>query len=164
MKLWGCMLLMAACIGGGYCGAANLKKRSIHLRLLIQMITDMINQLRYQLPTVSELLHHLHMQKCYGDLPFLENCLQSDPTDVFSQRWADAIRCCRYPEEEQAVLLQIGEILGSTDVEGQCSTLLLCRDHLESLLKQAEEKQHSHSTLYRSMGVLSGLFLVILLI
>ncbi len=164
MKLLGCMLLITVCAWGGSCAAANLKKKSLHLRLLIQMVTDMINRLRYDLPTVTELISHLHKQSCYADLPFLRDCLQAEPTDPFSHRWAQAVICRHYPEEEQAVLLQIGEILGSTDVEGQCNALLLCRSHLEALLHPAEEKQHSHSTLYRSMGVLSGLFLVILLI
>lgn len=164
MKLFGCCLIAAVCGVGGMLAAGRLSQRVNQLRLLIQLLNDMMNQLRYTLPTVGDMLQSLAGQPCYQTLTFLTCAAEMLSHEPFPHSWQTALRAHPLPQEEQTILLQVGSTLGSTDLDGQLSALSLCREQLQNLLRRAESLQQSHSTLYRSLGLLTGLFLVILLI
>lgn len=164
MKLFGCLLIAAVCGTGGMLAAQRLSQRVMQLRLLIQLLNDMMNLLRYTLPTVGDLLLTLAAQPCYQTLFFLTDAAETPSHAPFPDCWQRALELHPLPQEEQTILLQVGNTLGSTDLDGQLSALSLCREQLQSLLLRAEAGQQSRSTLYRSMGLLTGLFLVILLI
>lgn len=164
MKLLGCCIIAAVCSAGGMLAAGRLSQRVNQLRLLVQLLNDMMNQLRYTLPTVGDMLQSLATQPCYQTLAFLTYAADALSHEPFPHSWQTALHENPLPREEQAILLQVGSTLGSTDLDGQLSALSLCREQLQNLLQRAETRQQSHSTLYRSMGLLTGLFLVILLI
>lgn len=164
MKLFGCFILVVASGAIGYAASEQLSKRVARLRLLLRMVNDMMNLLRYTLPTVDEMLHMLMEQSCYASLLFLRNAANMESPLCFPERWEKAILQQPMPQEERTLLLHIGQTLGSTDLDGQLSALGLCKEQLNGLVQQAEEKQRSHAAMYRSMGLLTGLFLVILLI
>ncbi len=164
MKLLGCLLLLTMCIGSGMYAASRLQARTRRLQLLVQLINDMMQELRYTLPTVDVLTAHLQAQPCYQSLDFLAAFDDTSPAQSFPERFAVAVASANYSPEETDILQQVGATLGSTDLDGQLSALTLCKSRLENLLTQSTERLRSHGNLYRSMGVLCGLFLVILLI
>ena len=164
MKLLGCMLLMGACSLCGFAASEQLAKRTERLNLLLRLVNDMMNLLRYTLPTVDDMILMLAVQPCYAALTFLRSVADTQSQTAFAERWAQVILQQFKPSEERNLLLQIGQTLGSTDLDGQLSALTLCKEQLGNLLRHAEEKKQSHASMYRSMGLLTGLFLVILLI
>lgn len=164
MKLTGCLLLLTMCIGTGMYAANHLQAHTRRLQLLVQLINDMMQELRYTLPTVDVLIAHLRAQPCYGTLEFLAAYDDTSPVQSVPQRLATSVDATHYTQEEKDILRQVAATLGSTDLEGQLSALTLCKTRMESLLTECTEKQRAQGNLYRSMGVLCGLFLVILLI
>ncbi len=164
MKLLGCILLLTTSAVCGTLAANRLHAHTRRLQLLIRLVNDMMQRLRYALPTVDSLIAELCAQPCYRTLSVLQAYEQTSPDMAFTDRFSEAVAAASYSEEEKSILLQIGTTLGSTDLEGQLSALTLCKTRLESLLLAATERQQTHATLYRSMGLLGGLFLVILMI
>ena len=75
---------------------------------------------------------------------------------------------CIYPEymqpEEKAILEELGETLGSTDVQGQLESLGAHRDALRELISEAERERREKGRLYRILGVTAGLFAAVILI
>lgn len=164
MKLTGCLLLLTMCIGTGMYAANRLQARTRRLQLLVQLINDIMQDLRYTLPTVDVLIAHLQARPCYHTLEFLSAYDHTSPEQSLPHRLATSIEATQYTQEEKDILQQVAATLGSTDLDGQLSALMLCKTRMESLLAESTEKQRAQGNLYRSMGVLCGLFLVILLI
>ncbi len=66
--------------------------------------------------------------------------------------------------EEWALLLSIGEVLGKTDKAGQSAFIQMMRDKFSVQEKKAEEERVQKEKLYKSLGALGGLALVLVLI
>lgn len=162
MKLFGLLLLLIAAVSCGCHAADGLRKRVIRLQQLRRMLNAITIHLRYTLPTVQELLKLLSEDPDYTALPFLYQAA-ADPSD-FPAAWQTAISESHGLSHEEVTLLhRLGHTLGTTDLEGQLSALALCDQQLAALQQKAAAHADSHGTLYRTMGVLTGLFLVILL-
>lgn len=164
MKLTGCLLLLIMCSGAGIYAANQLQAHTQRLQLLVQLIHDMMQELRYTLPTVDMLITHLQAQPCYHMLEIFAAYDHTNPLQSVPDRFTASIDASNYTQAEKNILRQVAQTLGSTDLEGQLSALTLCKSRMESLLTETTQKQHAQGNLYRSMGVLCGLFLVILLI
>jgi stage III sporulation protein AB len=67
-------------------------------------------------------------------------------------------------EEEYEVLRQFGETLGQHDRESQQKHIKLAIHHLEKEEKEAKDNQHKYEKMMKSLGFLSGLLLIILLV
>lgn len=66
--------------------------------------------------------------------------------------------------EEKAILEELGETLGSTDVQGQLEGLSAKREALRELIADADRERREKGKLYRMLGVTAGLFAAVILI
>lgn len=66
--------------------------------------------------------------------------------------------------EDQEVILSFGTLLGSSDLEGQVKNIRLTVNQLKLQEQKAEERRVKYEGMYRSLGILGGLAVVILLI
>lgn len=163
MKLTGAMLLLGACILCGCRAASRLDRQVRCLRTLMQLIDTMMTELQSRLPFLSELLPLLADKPAFAGLPFLQEAARN--TDTFPESWNAAVETdSTLTDEARSVLITVGQTLGSTTLEGQISALRLCEKQLLELYGQAAERARQKGTLCRSMGLLSGMFLVILLL
>ena len=67
-------------------------------------------------------------------------------------------------KEDEEVLRALGNSLGTTDCESQLRLLQLTRSKLSTIEKKAEILKQKNVRLCRSLGVLSGLIIIILLV
>ena len=77
--------------------------------------------------------------------------------DQFREQWP-------LHREEWALLLSVGEVLGKTDKAGQSAFIQMMRDKFSIQEKKAEEEKAKKEKLYKSLGTLGGLALVLVLI
>ena len=85
----------------------------------------------------------------------------------FPEAWQHSLDCCKglcLDSGDRSLLAELGGSLGTSDVEGQLETIRLFETRLSLRLDGARELQKTKGKLYRSLGVLSGLGLVVLLI
>ena len=68
------------------------------------------------------------------------------------------------PDEEKAVLAELGEVLGTTDVQGQVSSIASQLVRMEELREQRRQEYIQKGRLYRSLGVMAGVSVGIILI
>ncbi len=163
MKLTGALLLLLAAAGIGCRAAADLRNRVQYLRLLRQLLTAICTELRGNLPLIPDLLHTLAANPAYRSLHFLR-CAAADAAQ-FPDCWQRALADDPAPDADTRRILEtVGQTLGSTTLSGQLDTLHLCDERLQHLLHDAEQSAAQKGQLYRSLGILSGIFLVILII
>ena len=85
----------------------------------------------------------------------------------FGQLWREALDGepdLLLDERESQILLELGEVLGRYDVEGQSGALRNSVLELERCLAGAEEEQRRLGRVYTTLGLGSGAMLVILLL
>lgn len=67
-------------------------------------------------------------------------------------------------QEEWNLLSQIGEVLGKTDRTSQSSFIKMMREKFDVQEKKAEEDRARKEKLYKNLGILGGLAIVLVLI
>lgn len=66
--------------------------------------------------------------------------------------------------EDEAVLKNLSKMLGQTDLEGQLSEIEVVNQFLTSQLENAGEERRKNEKMYRTLGLVSGLTIAIILI
>ena len=143
-----------------------LKKRVVTLKKMNYLIDEIIILLRYKASTVYEISSHLSSDTRFSDFVFLQSISQTTECS-FQQNWCSAVEKQKpdsLGKEDISVLCDIGRKLGTSDLEGQISTLKLQQSEVETLILSAESEYNRKAKLYRSLGVLSGAFVVVMLI
>ena len=67
-------------------------------------------------------------------------------------------------KEDIDILKNLGKLLGKTDVEGQTSEIELVESFLDIQIEKSEKEKNRNEKLYKTLGVVCGLMLVIVLL
>lgn len=133
------------------------------------VLTEIIKtEMRFTLAAPDMLLGALAEKKTCHGLLFIQEVLHlTEQGTPFPTAWIQGVRAAKnhmaLTEEDTALVLRFGEMIGSTDLDGQLDQIGLLEEQLRQAIQQAGEKCVSTGKLYRSLGVLSGIALVILL-
>ncbi len=66
--------------------------------------------------------------------------------------------------EDKNILKDLSKLLGATDVEGQISQIEVTSNFLDEQIKKAEKEKEKNERMYRKLGVIIGLGIVIILV
>ena len=66
--------------------------------------------------------------------------------------------------EDKGVIKNLGRMLGQTDLDGQLSEIELVSDFLDTQIQKAESERSKNEKMYRTLGIVVGLTIVIILI
>ena len=170
LKLVGSVLIMAACIG--YTGYL-LEKQKAHrdvLQALISMLDLLSGKLRYERMTMGEALAGLN-KKYHGavgcvmgriaDRLMAGNCENLE--SIWRTEFAEAQKELMLTEEEMDIVLETGKNLGYLDVDMQERTLKLYLEQLDLTIDYLRQNQREKCRLYTSLGIMGGMFLVIVM-
>lgn len=67
-------------------------------------------------------------------------------------------------EEDKTILKNLGKLLGKTDIDGQISEIKLVNEFIDTQIELAQSEQIKNVKMYKSLGGIIGLTLVIILI
>ena len=133
-----------------------------------KMLEDISIQIRFQALTVCELLNSLCQNEQFNKLEFLQlTKINLSKSMSFSDAWLKSIdewQNNTLRQEDLNLLKSIGTSLGNSDIEGQLCTIELHKENLDRLITTSIEEREKKGKLYRSLGILSGTFISIMLI
>lgn len=66
--------------------------------------------------------------------------------------------------EDKNILKDLSKLLGATDIQGQISQIEITSNFLDEQIKKAEKEKEKNETVYRKLGMIIGLGIVIVLI
>lgn len=66
--------------------------------------------------------------------------------------------------EDRNILKDLGKLLGKTDIKGQVNQIELTSSFLDNQIKKAEQEREKNEKMYRTLGMILGLGIVIILI
>ena len=93
-----------------------------------------------------------------------KNMIKSD----FKKSWEDAIEANKQNfdlnYEDINTIKKLGNMLGKTDIQGQLSEISLNMNFLDTQIAYAEESRKKNEKMYRTLGTIFGLAIIIILI
>lgn len=67
-------------------------------------------------------------------------------------------------EDDIKVLKGLSRLLGKTDIEGQVSEITLVKQFLDTQIEQANQEKEKNAKMYKTLGMVVGLAIVIVLV
>lgn len=153
---------------GFYLASVYGKKTEI-LGDIVMMIGIIGTQLRYaRLPLLS-MMRFLEENNALNSLVFVEECRRMvENGETFRISWRKSIEnekeLCRLIPESLNYLIQFGENLGTTDLEGQLSCCGYYERVFRKVLEEKEEQSKKYSKLFPTLGVMLGVSAAILIV
>lgn len=171
LKLVGCGMLIAGSTGYGFCMAYRYQDRIHLLMRLKQMIYLLKSQIRCTNATLEEAFRAVG-ERNGGPLGklFREAASQiaQEEGASFYVIWKAAVDQLdpelALSDEDRQCLGAMAEHLGYLDMEAQERSLLLYLEELDETIRALQDQQKEKCRLYRSLGVMAGVFLAVVIL
>ncbi|WP_409297840.1 stage III sporulation protein SpoIIIAB [Peribacillus sp. SCS-26] len=170
LKLIGAGLILSAASWGGFDMARRYTERTRHIRQLRSSLQALEAEIMYSHTPLKDASVKLSRQlpKPVSNLFDSFAVRLGDLGTTARDAWEGSLKEV-WPElslkrEEFEILAQFGETLGMHDRASQQKQIHLTLTHLEREEKEAADRQLKYEKMLKSLGFLSGLLLVILLL
>ncbi len=169
LKLAAVLLLGAGFVCGGQYLALHYTKKAELISDVLLMLSVIHTRLRYDCLPVSDLLRVLCGTEKLKSLEFIRECLAGVEDGVpFPIAWKNAVEedamLCSLIDGCKANLINLGEDIGATDVDGQLNCCEYYKQIFEKELTDREENSKKYSKLYPSLGIMLGIAAAIMII
>lgn len=169
MKVIGAIFIFCATCLFGFDLSHRVKERvelTKHLLLSLQMIEA---EMRYSQLPLQQIFQHVS-EKTISPLGRFYHYLatklkEHQPyfTDVWDEAVERLVRETPLTKNVQILLQQFGRNLGQHSFIEQEKHIKLVMYHLEAELNEAQEQKRKYETMFRTLGILVGLFIIIVL-
>lgn len=170
-KLLGSLIVILSSTFLGYALANECKNRPLQLRELQGLLQMFENQISYLSDVIAEAFERISRIGGSDVCIFFSRTvelLKEDKTLNASQAWEkavnDNIRKTSLNQEDKDILLAFGKILGSSELEGQIKNIRLTMTQLKLQEEKAEASRVKNEKMYKSLGILGGIAVVIVLL
>jgi stage III sporulation protein AB len=171
VKLTGSLLVLLSSISIGMYYSQKLKDRINELNELRFLFTAMGTEISYFNTIMPEIFLKLssHSKSKVGFIfsGTIDNLAISSVKSI-TEAWEKSIISCRdklnLKESDMKILINYGMNLGNSDEESQLKHLNFLIKQLEIQEKEAMAARERNSVLYRNLGVLGGVAVIIILI
>ncbi|MCY7572491.1 stage III sporulation protein SpoIIIAB [Bacillus pumilus] len=169
LKLIGAILIVAATTWGGFEFAKRYSDRPKQIRQLRFALQSLEAEIMYGQTPLARAAEQIASQVGPPVNRLFEQFAEKLKLGTFSARhaWNESLegvwKKTVLKKGEYEALRHFGETLGQHDVTSQQKYIKLALGHLESEEKEAEIAQAKNEKMVRSLGFLSGLLLILLL-
>lgn len=169
IKLLGAVFIIVSTTWAGLEAARHLTERPRQLRLLKVALQSLEAEIMYGHTPLAEATKNIAKQMDKPLTWFFESFsykLEQASLTV-KQAWQESLdevwQSTAFKKAELEIMKQFGETLGQHDRHTQQKHIQLAMTHLEREELEARDKQVRYEKMVKSLGVLSGLLLIILL-
>jgi stage III sporulation protein AB len=170
IKIIGAIFIICATTWTGFEASRHLSERPKQLRQLKSALQSLEAEIMYGHTPLHEAARRLSAQLTKPLSWFFEtfaNKLTSTETtvkDAWEESLSEVWKMTALKQGEYEIMKQFGETLGRHDRVSQQKQIMLALTHLEREEADAYERQSKYEKMVKSLGFLSGLLLIILLI
>jgi stage III sporulation protein AB len=160
-------VVLAACFAVGIFFKNMLSNRCLLLRQMRYALDEIEMQIKYKNSTLREIFITLSNDSRLRDLTFINKTLEYMGYESFSDSYKKAVsefQGLGLTPRDREIIGSIGQLLGTVDSESQIAGLTLYKNELETAFATASDDYKKKAKLFSSLGLLSGVFIVIILI
>ena len=169
MKFIGALLLILVTTWMGFDWSRQLQRRTNELREIIHSLQMMEAEMGYTYAPLQIVFTNIRdktnfpVREFYDDLATALTYTVDNLPAVWERALQTLVARSAMKEEERGVLLQFGKNIGNHTFEQQEKHIRLTIHHLQHTLAEANEEKHTYQRMAKTLGVLSGIFIVLLL-
>lgn len=170
-KIVGVILVLMASGGIGVAKGLDLQKYLKELEQLKQVFWMLRREIQYTKAPFSEAFSRIGRRTggVFGEwMLFLARQLEGRAGLTFFQLWTDSIDCCleksKLKKKDRELLKETGMQMGYLDEKMQIGTIDLYLEQLELVIQRTRAETETKRRLCNCLGVMGGIFLVIILI
>ena len=163
------VLLFLICIACMYIGLIISNKYKNRVRDLKEFkgILNILNtKIRYTQEPIKEIAKDISdMNKTIVGSIFQELYFKLDDKRL-EEAWNMSIEKFgnNFSKEDKSILKSFGKMLGKTDLEGQISQVIQENEFLDIQINKAESERQKNEKLFKSLGIIIGIAIVIILV
>ncbi len=171
LKILGSIMIITASSFLGCFFSKDCGKRPHELRTLQSLLQILENEMCFLSNLLADSFEKIARSTDSCVAVFFEETLKNLRKNEglnASKAWESAVRenikRTSLRKEDEEVLVSFGKMLGASDLEGQIKNIRLTLSQLKMQEDKAEESKKKNESMYRSLGILGGLAIVIILI
>ena len=155
LKILGGLLLVLSGFSAGWFCSRKLSMRRNFFKKFLCFVSNLSTQLRY---STSDIFTLVSLSASTSGLAFFEISEESGTPfyKVWSERVSEIPAKFGLKNSDRTLLLEFGEQLGKTDVDGQLKHLELYNALFKKKLTDSENEINKKSKLYKTMGFFVG--------
>jgi len=170
LKWIGALLFISATTWVGFDVSYRLNNRPTHIRQLKNALQILEAEILYSQLSLKDAFQTIGKQTPHPINTFFKQMaihLENKTTSLYPI-WEKQVECLMehscLRSNEKEILLQFGQTLGQHDFNQQQKHIALTIHHLNRELEEARINQSKYSKMAKGLGVLCGLFVVLLLL
>ena len=144
------------------------KNRVLELRELKNAINIIENKMKFTYETLGEIFKFVSENTKENISEVFYEASTKIKENSTRNAWKNALKKCENKlninNEDKNIILKLGNVLGKTDIDGQISELELASNFIDAQILKAEEERRKNEKMYKSLGTIIGLAIVIILI
>lgn len=161
------VLVFASSLSIGFLIAKKYKNRVKELKDMKNALNMFETKIKFTYASIPEIFEEISKQfteETIGNIFKTASILMKDKTA--GEAWSEGIDIVssNMTLEDKTILKNLGKLLGKTDAEGQISEIKLVVDFLNTQIELAETDRRKNEKMYKTLGGIIGLTLVIVLI
>lgn len=170
VKLFGCLIVFISSSLLGCIYSSKCSKRPNELRALQGMLQMFENEISFLSNKLTDAFYKIHNQNNCSISNFFKiavELLENKPGISAFEAWKTAVNSniinTSLDKEDKEIIISFGKMLGSSDLEGQIKNIRLTLNQLKLQEQKAEEFRKKNEAMYRNLGILGGLAIIIIL-
>lgn len=144
----------------------DISGRADNLKQIKKGLNILETKILYTNDTLPNIFYDIH-KKIKGEVGELFfNVSRRMQLEFAGESWEKCIddTTLMISNEDKEALKSLGKLLGSTDIDGQISQINMVNIFLDEQIKDANEQKNTNEKMYRKLGIIIGLAVVIILV
>lgn len=136
----------------------------------LKEMKNALNMLKTKIKFTQEPLPEMFEQISKTTNTLISNVFQKASNEMkkinATQAWNQSIdeTSLNINNEDKNIIKNFGKLLGKTDIEGQLSEIELTNNFIDMQIEKAEEEKQKNEKIYKTLGTVIGLAIVIVLL
>ena len=170
LKIIGSAIVILASSYIGFAFSKDCSRRPQELRDLQAMLQIFENEISYLSNLLTDAFEKVYKSSNSTVSVFFEKTVEflREGNMNASQAWEKAVRnkigTTALKNEDEEILVSFGKMLGNSDLAGQIKNIQLTMYQIKLQEQKAEALRKKYETMYKTLGVLGGTALVIMLV
>ncbi len=166
IKIIGMTLIISAGSLTGTAMSSSLTEHEKRLKLIVLLLNRFSTLINFQALHTGEILENVADDRTFEKLNFIKTAyMLYEKGEKFRDAWEIAIKNdINLAEGEKNELLSVGVALGKSNIKGQLSMLEIHIQNINNIYNNISKENANKCKLYRSLGVLAGIFISVMLV
>lgn len=142
------------------------KKRVEELKEIKIALNVLETKMKYTYEPIAEIFKEISAGGNNNISNIFKNAVSNMDHHSAGDAWINALdnTNTNLNKEDITVLKKLNKLLGKTNLEGQVSEIQLTTKFLDTQIEKAEKEREKNQKLYKNLGIIAGLTIIIILI